>query len=109
MNSNSGDFFYLKYLNLQSDKIYSYYHKNEIELAISSIDHLGNITVIFPNKDYDSIVTACDASVDLNDGGFLVQFDTELGDLPLLQIILPEYLQSNDISILEYQNGYNVS
>jgi hypothetical protein len=29
----------------------------------------------------DSIVTACDPS---HSGGFLVQFDTELGDLPLM-------------------------
>jgi len=56
----------------------------EVETTIEYLANVGNVTVSFPHSSSDSIVTACSPSHSASSGGFLVRFDTELGDLPLM-------------------------
>jgi hypothetical protein len=78
---------------------------DEIKTAIEYAPSIGNVTIFFPNYDYDNIATACNTTVNQTAGGFLVRFDTENGDLDLMTAVV----NKNAITISEYQSGINVS
>ena len=66
--------------------------------------NIGTVTVQFANSS-NSISTACALEYSDYDqiGGFLVQFDTELGDLSLMTSL------SYEVSISEYSKSSKVS
>lgn len=84
LSSSSSDSFTLKVFGaLTTGNITGDMSASQIESTIEYLASVGNVTVSFPNSASDSITTACDPSHS-SSGGFLVQFDTELGDLPLM-------------------------
>jgi hypothetical protein len=102
---NTSFTFRLSLFGESSSPIYSYYRAFQIKSAIESMSSVGNISVWFPNEGLDSISTACSLSMNLTHGGFLVQFKTEFGDLPLMDVIPNIPL----VSVTELQAGKNVS
>ena len=66
-----------------SDFIFGDSDLTGIESAIQWAKTVSNVTISFPNSYYDGFVTACNPS---HSTGFLIQFDTELGDLPLVSV-----------------------
>lgn len=64
----------------------------------------GNVTVFFPNFEIDGVTAACHSDANSTYGGFLVQFDTEFGDLPLLVSSV-----SSNVTITEFRAGNSVS
>lgn len=95
----------LPFNNEESLRIYDDATADEIKAAIEYAPSIGNVTVSFPNFKTDNIATACSHSVNQANGGFLVVFDTENGDLDLMTVTK----NANSITITEYQAGYNVS
>lgn len=81
--------------------IYSYYRADQIKRAIEWPPVIGNVTITFPrNKaNLDNITTACDYSINHASGGFLVSFDTELGNIPLMSS------SNSTVIVYEYQIG----
>jgi hypothetical protein len=49
-----------------------------IKSKIEFLPSVGNVTVTFPRSGTDNIVTACDGSVNANDGGFIVSFVSDI-------------------------------
>ena len=72
-----------------------------------SVYHAGNVSVFFPNIEIDEVTSACHTNPNETYGGFLVQFDTEFGDLPLLSssttlnITISEFRAGNSVSIID--------
>ena len=70
-----------------------------------SVFHTGNVSIFFPNIGIDGVTSACHTNPNETYGGFLVQFDTEFGDLPLflsstsLNITISEFRAGNSVSI----------
>lgn len=77
----------------------------EIKAAIEWAPSIGNVSVSFPLAASDNVSTACSAAVNTSHGGFLVQFDTDNGDLPLMRAVV----NPQSITITEWQSGVNVS
>lgn len=101
---NASDFFILRYMNINTPRIYSTYTAGQIKSAIEYHPYIGNVTINFPNYNYDNISTACNLWVNETWGGFTVQFDTEWGDLPLFH----SATQLN-LTVTEVQTGASVS
>lgn len=101
----SSSFFQLVLFKQVSEKIYGYYDAVQIKTAIETMIGIGNVTIGFPNDKYDRIQTACNSSADLQHGGFLVRFETHIGDVPEFTLVHPNVMM--DIS--EYNKGYSVS
>lgn len=78
---------------------------DEIKSAIEYAAGVGNVSVWFPLADTDYITTACNSSMNVTNGGFMVSFDTEYGDLDLMEIVMT----TENITVSEYQSGYSVS
>ncbi len=99
-SASSSIYFKLRINGHLSDYIYGNDDLDNIESAIEWAKTVGNVTVSFPNSGTDSIVTACSGS----HTGFLIQFDTELGDIPLVSV---EYgsLSSLDVTVTETTKG----
>lgn len=100
---NDDDYFTLSFLDANTLPIYTNYTAYQIKAAIEFCPYIGNVTVIFPNYYYDKVHSACVSHVNHTYGGFLVQFDTEFGDLPLLKSST-----KHNITITEYQAGNSV-
>ena len=77
-----------------------------IQEAIQYPSGVGNVTVSFPNVHYDDIATACSARANAMEGGFLVTFLTEYGDLPAMAAV--PHRQNFTVSVTEHQKGSNV-
>jgi hypothetical protein len=77
-------------------------YAHEIKAAIEYPSKVGNVTTTFPHYgvNNDSIRTACSPHVNHTNGGFLVQFNTEFGNIPLLSA-----RPDTNITITEYQKG----
>jgi hypothetical protein len=58
----------------------------DIKAAIEWPPTVRNVSISFPLEATDTIKTACDSGVNVVSGGFLVSFDLDLGDLPLLVV-----------------------
>ena len=56
----------------------------QIKAAIEYPETIGNVSITFPNVQYDGIISACHPLANATTGGFLVTFLTEFGDLPLM-------------------------
>jgi hypothetical protein len=102
-SENTSFSFRLSLYGENSPPVYSYYGSLQIKSAIESMSSVGNISVWFPNEGLDSISTACSLTMNLTHGGFLIQFETEFGNLPLLDANVPL------VTITELQEGTNVS
>lgn len=97
------DTFYLTLYGQISGAIYASYTASQIKDAIEKMKSVGNVTISFPHSYDDAIVTACSVAHDTSDGGFLVQFDTELGDVPLVTASSSAILSS--VAVAEYVKG----
>ena len=102
--TNYTDYFILGIMGQQSERIYAHYSVGQIKTAIEYAAVVGNVTVTFPNYAYDNVTTACRGGFNSTHGGFLVQFNTELGDIPLMTNVL-----NSNITITTVQDGTNVS
>lgn len=103
--ASGSTFFQLVLFKQVSAKIYGYYDATKIKAAIEAMIGIGNVTIGFPNEKYDRILTACNSSVDLQLGGFLVRFETQIGDIPEFTLVNP----NSAVRISEYNKGYSVS
>jgi len=97
-NYNSNEYFTLTFINETSERIYSYYNLSRIQLAIESMKNVDSVTVYFANTSIYSF-TACSSSFTYSTGGFYVQFNTELGDLPLMTS------SNSSVIVTEYSKG----
>lgn len=97
-------YFTLRFLGSYSLPIYAYYASEEIKQAIEYSPYIGNVTIVFPHYSTDNISTACHTNVNEAYGGFLVIFDTEFGNLPLLEP--STYV---NITVSKYRSGNSVS
>jgi hypothetical protein len=84
--------------------IFSTYSAFEIKSAIEFASAIGNVSVWFPNYVHDSLAAACNTTVN-SSAGFLVRFDTEFGDLPMLDVVQNEQY----VTVSQHQKGVNVS
>ena len=82
--SSSSTVFSLRYRGFSTDKILGNMTATAIKRAIEVSKAVGNVTVTFPSG-APTASTACSPSNGPDDG-FLVEFDTEFGDLPLFQV-----------------------
>jgi hypothetical protein len=101
---NTSDYMVFAYMGALTGRIYVDYGVHEIRAAIEENPFIGNDTVWFPRYENDTIATACAATVNVAAGGFNVRFETEFGDLPLL-----DSLYDNAITITEETAGTSVS
>ncbi len=99
--ANYSDHFMLHVLGQSSRPIYAHYSAKQIKAAIEYPAVVGNVSVWFPHAAMDNLTMACSDLANSTHGGFLVRFDTELGDLPLMSV----GTASIDISVSEYQKG----
>eukprot|EP01036_Dinobryon_divergens_P033000 gene33000-42696_t len=104
-NLNYSDYFKLQMYGGMSQRIYNHYNAAQIKFAIEYMAVIGNVTVTFPNMVFDNVSTACSSDVNKTTGGFLVQFDTEFGDLPMLQ----NTMSTLNVTISEFQKGNNTN
>jgi len=85
----SSTVFSLKYKGFSTDKIFGNMTVTAIKRAIEFSKAVGNVTVTFPSG-APTPSTACSLSFNGNPddplNGFLVEFDTEFGDVPLLKV-----------------------
>jgi hypothetical protein len=93
-----------EFLGALTDRVYVNYGQAQIKAAIEANPYIGNVSVYFPNYSNDSVTSACWPAVDADWGGFTVQFDTEFGDLPML-----DSLYDTDVVVKEMKKGQNVS
>lgn len=101
-----GSYFQLALFGEWTDPIQTDFEMSEIKQAIEKLSSVGNVTVWFPNAGNDKIETACNATLNSTAGGFFVRFDTEFGDLPLMQARGPI---KQKVRVYEVQRGVNVS
>lgn len=94
----------LRFMGVNTLPIYVNYTSLQIRRAIEYHPYIGNVSVSFPNFAYDGVNTACHTHVNETYGGFTVKFETEFGDLPLLQSGT-----SVNITVIEVQKGNSVS
>jgi hypothetical protein len=104
-NENTSDYFLLNLYGVNSARIHTHFRAYEIKRAIEMMPLIGNVSVWFPNFYFDNISTACSWGNNRTEGGFLVQFNTEFGDIPLFK----DAMQTSNITISEHQKGTNVS
>ena len=71
----------------------------QIEAAIEYPATVGNVSISFPNVQYDGITSACHPLANATTGGFLVTFLTEFGDLPLMTTTLGDVSPYHVLSI----------
>ena len=74
-----------------------------IKAAMEWPPSVGNVTISFPNIYYDGIGTACYSFINYDNGGFLVNFTSNFGNLPLLNPDNPS------VEVYEAQQGTKVS
>lgn len=103
-STNTSDFMVFSFLGAFTDRVYVNYGQSQIKAALEANPYIGNVSVYFPNYRADLVTSACWPGVDADNGGFTVQFDTEYGDLPLL-----DSLYDTDVVVKEDQPGRSVS
>jgi len=94
----------LSYMGINTLPIFVNYSSYQIRAAIEYHPYIGNVTVAFPNYAVDGISTACHSHANESYGGFTVKFETEFGDLPLLQSST-----AVNVTVTEVQKGNSVS
>jgi len=104
-NLNYSDFFQVGFFGETSQRIYNHYTATQIKWALEYMSLIGNVTITFPNENYDNVTTACSSHFNHTHGGFLVQFDTEFGDLPLLSNAHNTF----NVTVTEFQKGNNTN
>ena len=102
--ANASDYLVFRFMGAVSQRIYLGDGVHCIRAALEHNPHIGNLTVSFPNFDDDGLNMACNTATNATHGGFLVRFDTEWGDLPLL-----DSLYDDDVTVLEVVAGNSVS
>lgn len=113
-NGTSGDSFSLSLFGLTSLIIDDAASATEIKEAIEYTAAIGNVSVTFPNEEVDAIITACDPAVNVTDGGFLVRFTTEFGDLDMMTpsdtsiVVVEEYRKGTKV-IINWQTGITLA
>lgn len=86
--------------------IFSTYSSFQIKSAIETISSVGNVSVWFPNYFHDNLAAACNETYsNSSHAGFLVRFETEFGDLPLMTVVT----NTDHVTVSEFQNGISVS
>lgn len=100
-----GSYFRLSLFGEVSDAIYTDFIASEIKSVLEKMSSVGNVTIWFPQAASDNIVTACNATLNSTFGGFYVRFDTEFGDLPLMEAAGPV---AQNVDVFESQPGVNV-
>ena len=98
------DFIELSFMGISTLPIYVNDSAAQIRTALEFHPYIGNVTVTFPNFAVDGINSACHTHIDGDNGGFTVRFETEFGDLPLMQSPT-----SVNITVTEVQKGNSVS
>jgi len=99
--SSLENYFQLVLFKQTSAKIYGFFNAYQIKDAIEIMPGIGNVSIGFPNDGTDMIVTACNSSSNIVYGGFLVRFETQIGDLPLFSV-----LKGNvSVKISEFNKG----
>lgn len=75
---------------------------DQIKAAIEYPSKVGNVSITFPNYGIynDNITTACSSHVNHTNGGFLVLFNTEFGNVGLLTAA-----PASHIIITDFQKG----
>ena len=103
-DANVSDYMIFEFMGKLTGRVYTNDTRYAIKAAIEEHPYIGNVTVSFPLYDDDNVRTACWTNVNETHGGFSVQFDTEFGDLPLLNSLY-------DLNVLveEVQAGESVS
>jgi len=97
---NDEQSFTLSFMDQQTKPIYTNYSATEIKAAIEYCPLIGNVSIFFPNIEIDEVTSACHTHPNETYGGFLVVFDTEFGDLPLLSSST-----SLNVTISEFRAG----
>ena len=98
------EYFHLKFKGQITDKIYGHYNLSLIKDTIEELSTVGNISVSFHNVSIaDHLGGACNSSSMHSSAGFLVHFEHDYGDLPLMEADVPS------VSIEEYQKGTRLS
>ncbi len=90
--------FRLELFGFLSDSIPFNANGIQIRKAIEVSPAIRNITILFPNSPWDHIGRACDPSVSYGNGGFIVMFKSNIGDLPMMtadhpRVEVEEYLK----------------
>lgn len=98
------DFIELSFMGVPTLPIYVNDSAAQIRATLEYHPYIGNVTVTFPNAAVDGINSACHTHIDEINGGFTVKFETEFGDLPLMQSAT-----SVNITVTEVQKGNSVS
>ena len=83
--------------------IYGDFSAFEIKNALEELSTLGNISITFPYAYHDNIGKACSPSVHFDNGGFLVSFLTDFGEVPILSA------DKSSVEITRLQKGTKVS
>jgi hypothetical protein len=95
-------YFQLSFYGLKTQIIYGYMQAASIKAALEWPATIGNVSITFPRLGVDGIKTACSPSVDASSGGFVVTFDTDLGDLPLLNKVSTD---ATSLSVTQLRQG----
>ena len=90
--------FFLQHAGFRSAAIFGNMTTASIKKAIEFSKSIGNVTVTFPTG--SPAVTACSA-LHSQSGGFHVSFDTEFGDLPMMQV----RSTSTSVNVYEHRKG----
>lgn len=99
---DNSTYFQLSFYGLKTQIIYGYMQAAGIKAAIEWPPTIGNVTITFPRLATDGIKTACSPSVNAASGGFVVTFDTDLGDLPLLQKVSSD---ATSFAVTQHRQG----
>lgn len=104
---DSAFFFQLSIFGETSEPIFGHFRSAEIRKVLEGMLSIGNVSIIFPNESVDGISTACNSSVNITFGGFLIEFKTELGDLPLAEVVGDE--KSASVTISKFRSGEKIA
>jgi hypothetical protein len=135
-HDNSSTGFFLELFGSVTAPIYADSTLTEIKYAVEFHPFIDNVTVSLPNADTDGIHTACHSNVDDEQGGFLLRFRSNSGNIPLLRALEIEqdsrtftgfrrtkvrggrdpfaftgtlsFPTSDDVSVFPYTEGYSV-
>ena len=83
----------------------------QIKAAVEYPETVGNVSIRFPNVQYDGITSACHPLANATTGEFLVTFLTEFGDLPLMTTAVDEASPYHPLSITvsTFRQGTNTN
>lgn len=97
-------YFHIKFKGQLTDKIYGHYNLSMIKTTIEELSTVGNISVNFINvHGTEHLGGACNSSSMDASAGFLVHFEHDYGDLPMME---PDV---STVVVSEYQKGTRLS